>query len=120
MYGAWPTYLAKLTDFPVPFPDFTMRNTSVAFVINYQTNSGASLRFYDFERDTGCYKIHLTGNYEDRIRVSHGQSATEDWDIDTQNYKATGARLCSKWANIMVTNRDASIKPMKGTDDSNI
>ena len=75
---------------------FTLRDASVPFIIKFH-NKG-SLKYYDYDDKTGCYKIHLQGEGFSRIFVSDGNG--DDHDIDTLNYVGTGKRLCSKWITI--------------------
>ncbi|SJX63466.1 probable Mig1 protein, induced during biotrophic phase [Sporisorium reilianum f. sp. reilianum] len=84
---------------------FTLRNASDAFAITYVNFGSVSLRYYDYEVDTGCFKIHLEGNKAYRIHVS---TTNRDYrDIDTMNYRSTGKRLCNKWVTIATRKRDA-------------
>ncbi|SOV04968.1 uncharacterized protein UDID_17810 [Ustilago sp. UG-2017a] len=76
---------------------FTLRDASVSFIIKFP-NSGDSLKYYDYDDKTGCYKIHLQGEGFSRIFVSDGNG--DDRDIDTLNYRGTGKLLCSKWITI--------------------
>ncbi|UTT92027.1 hypothetical protein NDA17_006228 [Ustilago hordei] len=75
---------------------FTLSDPSVAFTITYP--SGVSLRYYDYDDKTGCYKIHLHTVVDLRIFVSGGNG--DDRDIDTKHHTDTGKQLCSKWITI--------------------
>ncbi|SAM82330.1 related to Mig1 protein [Ustilago bromivora] len=80
---------------------FTLSDPSVAFTITYSTE--VSLRYYDYDDKTGCYKIHLHGTDKWRIFVSDGNG--DDRDIDTQHYTDTGKQLCSKWITIGIKDK---------------
>ncbi|SOV02047.1 related to Mig1 protein [Ustilago sp. UG-2017a] len=87
---------------------FTLRDASVSFIIKFP-NSGDSLKYYDYDDKTGCYKIHLQGEGFSRIFVSDGNG--DDRDIDTLNYRGTGKLLCSKWITIGFHDTDDVIDP---------
>ncbi|CCF51852.1 hypothetical protein NDA11_006908 [Ustilago hordei] len=82
---------------------FTLRDPWAAFVIKF-TDANVSLRYYDYDVKTGCYKIHLQGAENFRIYVTDGL-ATE-FHIDTLHYQHTGKQLCSKWISIGIRHRD--------------
>ncbi|SPC64380.1 related to Mig1 protein [Ustilago sp. UG-2017b] len=81
---------------------FTLRDASVPFTIKF--NHYLSLKYYDYNEKTGCYKIHLHGANSWRIFVSDGNG--DDRDIDTERYFETGKLLCSKWITIDITSKD--------------
>ncbi|KAJ9479690.1 hypothetical protein PHBOTO_003188 [Pseudozyma hubeiensis] len=84
--------------------EFTLRNATDEFTISYPTINSPKFKFYGYEPNTGCYKIHLSGTEHGRIHVT----LTEDGDaeIDTKNVRETGKRLCSKWIYIGTRWRD--------------
>lgn len=97
---------------------FTPRNASDAFIIHYLGYDGAKLKYYDYEPQTGCYKIHLSGTPERRIYVSDGIG--DDRDIDTEHYYETGKRLCSKRITIAVGHADDTWADLKDSDGRGI
>ena len=104
-----------------PTTDFTMRNASDAFVIDYLAYEGVKLRYYGYEPDTGCYKIHLSGNRRRRIWVSDDDGDGGEKDIDTRFYSEAGKRLCTKWAHIHLGKNDNYVrKHMRDSDGHGI
>lgn len=74
-------------------------------------------KYYGYEPDTGCYKIHLSGTDHGRIHVT---TTDENYrDIDTWRYRETGKRLCNKWIYIGTRWRD-TIKDLEDDDGRGI
>uniref|UniRef100_V5EQ45 Uncharacterized protein n=2 Tax=Kalmanozyma brasiliensis (strain GHG001) TaxID=1365824 RepID=V5EQ45_KALBG len=85
------------------------------FVVDFKGFSGAKLRYYAYEKDTGCYKIHLSGTDSRRIYASVGHASERD--VDTLHYRETGKRLCGKWIDVTLTSRDVAWTPKPHEDD---
>lgn len=96
---------------------FTLRDPSVEFTIAYAQTRNVRFRYYGYEPDTGCYKIHLSGREQGRIHVT---TTDENYrDIDTWNYRETGKRLCNKWIFIGTRDRDR-FSELRDSDGSGI
>ncbi|SPO26415.1 related to Mig1 protein [Ustilago trichophora] len=82
--------------------DFTMRNASIAFEITYQNDGTVKFKYSNYDPETGCYDVDLTGsdrNPKD-YRIWASDDEGKDRDIDTLHSTRTGKRFCTKWGHI--------------------
>lgn len=72
-----------------------MRNASIAFEITYEHAGSVKFKYSNYDPETGCHDVDLTGG--DNYRIWASDDEGKDKDIDTLNHFNTGKRLCTKW-----------------------
>lgn len=110
----WLSPQTAQTDRPNSFlTDFTLRNASDTFSIEYRNYRRLFFRYYGYDPATGCYNIHLSNENSDSsaYRIWASDDVGDDRDVDTLHYHETGKRLCSsKWIHIHLDADSISLK----------
>ncbi|SPC65898.1 related to Mig1 protein, induced during biotrophic phase [Ustilago sp. UG-2017b] len=85
--------------------DFTMDKPTDSFKIRYPNHGGVSLKYWNFDPNTGCKDILIKGGDNDIWRIWVSDEDGNDRDIDTLNTQFDYKTFCSKWIHIHIKKR---------------